>query len=62
MSCACENIRMGRELERFRRLAKAWAKLEGKTAVVFKKDDGTYGFATAENAGGKEIIEYVTQY
>lgn len=62
MSCACENGKKSREIERFRRLAKAWARLEGKTAVIFKKEDGSYGFMSADIAIGKNIIEYVTQY
>lgn len=64
MSCACYNRRMGQDLERFRRLVKAWARMEGETAVIYKKDDGTYGFASisAESEIGKKIVEYVTPY
>lgn len=62
MSCACENKRMGQEIERIRRLAKAWAKMEGVTAVLYKKEDGTYGFASISEEIGKPIVEYITPY
>ena len=64
MSCACEHRRMGQELDRIRRLAKAWAKMEEETVILYKKDDGTYGFASisAESEIGKQIIEYITPY
>ena len=64
MSCACENKRMSQELERFRRLAKAWAMMEGQTAAIYKNEDGTYGFASisAESEIGKQIVEYITPY
>ena len=62
MSCACENQRMGQEIERIRRLAKAWAKMEGVTAVLYKKEDGTYGFMPIYEEIGKRIIEYITPY
>lgn len=64
MSCACEHKRMGQELERFRRLAKAWAKMEGNTAIIYKNDDGTYGFASISAASeiGKPIVEYITPF
>lgn len=62
MSCACENMRMGQELDRFRRLAKAWAKMEGVVTVIYQNDDGTYGFTSASEEVGKPIVEYVTPY
>ena len=62
MSCACENKRMGQEIERIRRLAKAWAKMEGVTAGLYKKEDGTYGFASISEEIGKTIVEYITPY
>ena len=62
MSCACEHKRMGQELDRFHGLAKAWAKMEGETAVIYKKDDGTYGFASISAEIGKPIVEYITPY
>lgn len=64
MSCACENKRMSQEFERIRKLAKAWAKMECKTAIVYKNNDGTYGFTSisAELEIGKLIVEYITPY
>lgn len=62
MSCACENKKMGQELERFRRLAKAWAKMEGETAVIYKNDDGTYGFCSVAQEIDNPIVEYITPY
>lgn len=62
MSCACEHQRMGREIERFRRLAKAWAQMEGKTAIIYKKPDGTYGFCTYNPDTDKDIVEFITPY
>lgn len=62
MSCACENKRMGQEIERIRRLAKAWAKMEGVTAVLYKKEDGTYGFTSISEEIVKPIVEYITPY
>lgn len=62
MSCACENKKMAREIERFRRLAKAWAKMNGETAVIYQNTDGSYGFASVSVDITKPIVEYVTQY
>lgn len=62
MSCACESRRMGRQEERVRRLAKAWAKMEGVTAVLYRDDDGTYGFTSVPESTGKNIVEYITPY
>ena len=62
MSCACENKRMSAEIERIRRLAKAYAKIEGVTAVLYRNDDGTYGFASISEEIGKPIVEYITPY
>lgn len=55
---------MGQELDRMRRLAKAWAKMEEVTVFLYKKDDGTYGFASIseESKIGKQIVEYITPY
>lgn len=62
MSCACENRRMGQEIERIRRLAKAWAKMEGETAVLYQNEDGTYGFTSISEDIVKTIVEYITPY
>lgn len=62
MSCACENKRMGSEIERIRRLAKAWARVEGETAALYKKPDGTYDFASAKSEIKHPIVEYITAY
>lgn len=62
MSCACEHKRMGKELDRFQRLAKAWAKMNGETAVIYKNADGTYGFASISVEIGKPIVEYISPY
>lgn len=62
MSCACENKRMATERERIRRLAKAWARVEKETAVLYKKPDGTYNFAPAKSEIEHPIIEYITAY
>ncbi len=55
------NKRMGSEIERIRRLAKAWAKSEGETVVLYKKSDGTYDF-TSNISQVETIIEYITPY
>lgn len=62
MSCNCENKRMGRELGRIRRLAKALAKLNNETAVIYINTDGTYGFASISANMDNPIVEYITQY
>lgn len=62
MSCACENQKMGHEIERFRRLAKAWAQMEEKMAIIYKKPDGTYGFCTYYPDNDKDIVEFITPY
>ena len=62
MSCACEHKRMGQEIDRFRRLAKAWAKINEDTAVIYLNPDGTYGFASISTEIGKPIVEYISPY
>lgn len=62
MSCACEHKRMGQEIDRFRRLAKAWARMNDETAVIYQKPDGTYGFASASVEITKPIVEYISPY
>lgn len=61
MSCACEHKRLASEYDRMRRLAKAAAKLRGKTVALYKNDDGTYGFTT-DTDSDKSIVEYITPY
>lgn len=56
------NKKFGSELDRFRRLAKAYAKMEDATVVIYKKVDGTYGFTKADNKIDKPIIEYISPY
>lgn len=62
MSCACMNKRLGQEFERIRRLAKAWASIESKTAILYQNEDGTYGFTSISEEIGKTIVEYITPY
>lgn len=62
MSCNCENKRLGKEIQRIRRLAKAWAKLNDETVAIYKNPDGTYDFISASVKIDKPIVEYITQY
>lgn len=62
MSCACENNRLARELQRIRTLAKVLAKSEGQIVVVYRNPDGTFGFVCEAYAEKKIIIEYITPY
>ncbi|MCD8386284.1 MAG: hypothetical protein LUD17_05260 [Bacteroidales bacterium] len=62
MSCNCENKKLGSEIDRIRRLAKALAKAEEKTVAIFLNNDGTYGFCCADIGIDKPIVEYITQY
>lgn len=61
MSCACLHKKLGCELERFRRLGKALAKMEDCDVVIYRNDDGTYGFCKAGEET-KPIVEYISQY
>lgn len=61
MSCGCENTRMGKELDRMRRLAKAMARMEDKEVILYRKPDGSFGMTT-ETDIEFEIVEYVSQY
>lgn len=56
------NRRMSQEIDRIRRLAKAFAMSEGVTVAIYRNGDGTYNFATVSNASNRQIIEYVTPY
>lgn len=62
MSCACENRKMASDLDRIRRLAKAFAKIEGADVAVLCNSDGTYSFQLASLPTDKTIVEYVTPY
>lgn len=62
MSCACEHNKMARELDRYRRLAKAFARMECATAALYINADGTYGFCLRDESGDKKIVEYITPY
>lgn len=65
MSCGCMNRKLSAELERARKLAKALARLEGETVVLYLKQDGTYGFDVKRHYSDVEdnkIIEYITKY
>lgn len=64
MSCACENKRLSQEADRIYRLAKAWAKMENETAIVYKSADGSYNFAPISKREEIEndIVEFVTPY
>lgn len=62
MSCDCDNKRLGSDIERFRKLAKAWASMNDEAAVIYKNPDGTYGFTSISDEIEKPIVEYITQY
>lgn len=61
MSCGCENKRLGGEIERARRLAKAYARMENVLTALYSNPDGTYGFCAATECN-KDIVEFITQY
>lgn len=62
MSCACEHKKMSGDLERIRKLAKAFALMEEKEVVIYRQSDGTYGFTCSNNEIDKPIIEYISPY
>lgn len=62
MSCGCENKRLGREIDRVRRLAKGFATVQNVTVAVYRNEDGTYGFCDTAKEITKPIIEYITPY
>lgn len=62
MSCACEHKKMGSDLDRIRRLAKAFAQMEHKTVAIVQNNDGTYGFCALSDKIIKPIIEYISEY
>jgi hypothetical protein len=58
MSCACERKKIMSELEHVRELAKKLAIMEQSMVVIYKKADGTYSFALADEEIQGEIVEY----
>lgn len=62
MGCGCENKKLASELDRIRRLAKAYAVMERCTVVLYRMADGTYGFCTESENTTNTIIEYISQY
>jgi hypothetical protein len=62
MSCACENRKLGTELERIRRLAKAYATEEQTDVAIYRREDGTYDFCEVEQMNGKTIVELISKY
>ena len=62
MSCACEHKKMGSDLDRIRRLAKAFALMEQKTVAIVQNSDGTYGFCALSGKITKPIIEFISEY
>ncbi len=61
MSCACEHKKISSEYERMYRLAKMTAKLHEQTVVLYKNQDGTYGFTT-DTEIEKPNKEYISPY
>lgn len=45
-----------------RRLAKALAVMEQETVVLYKNEDGTYGFSRISDELDKPIVEYITPF
>lgn len=64
MNCGCMNRKFGQEIDRIRRLAKAWAQCEESTVVIYKNADGTYGYTEKPEllSEDKPIVEYITPY
>ncbi len=62
MNCGCENRRLAGELDRQRRLAKGWARMEGTLTALYRNEDGTFGFMPTEDATDKDIVKYLTPY
>lgn len=62
MNCECEHKRLASEIERKRRQAKAYARMEEKTVVLYSKPDGTYDFALSTDEINYPIVEYITPY
>lgn len=60
MGCGCENRRLMSELDRMRRLAKALALMEDVMVIIYRNDDGTYGFEPYAEPSTKTIVEYIS--
>lgn len=53
---------MSEEYGRIHGLAKIFAKSENSIVVVYRNEDGTYGFMPEPCDTDKQIIEYITPY
>ncbi len=62
MSCACEHKKLGSDLDRIRKLAKAYAQMEQTTVAIVQNADGTYGFCSFSDNITKPIVEYISEY
>lgn len=62
MSCDCEHKKLGGEIDRIRKLAKAYAQMEDTTVAIYSNPDGTYGFCSISVEINKPIVEYITQF
>lgn len=62
MSCHCEHKKLGGEIERIRKLAKAYARMEDTTVAIYSNTDETYGFCRISAEISKPIVEYITQF
>lgn len=65
MSCNCYKISKDRQNhDNIKRLAKAWANFNQTLVVVFRRPDGSYGFADAEIQEAyepqNEIVEFIS--
>nr|DAK20682.1 MAG TPA: hypothetical protein [Caudoviricetes sp.]DAZ02870.1 MAG TPA: hypothetical protein [Caudoviricetes sp.] len=61
MSCGCEHKKLASEYERMRRLAKATARLQENTVVLYRNDDGTFGISPDLEIK-KNVVEFITPY
>ena len=62
MSCACEQKRLGSQYGRIKKLAKAYANMQGQAVAIYRNADGTYGFALASSEIDKPIVERISPY
>lgn len=62
MSCACEQKRLGSQYGRIKKLAKAYANMQGQAVAIYRNADGTYGFALAISEIDKPIVERISPY
>ncbi len=49
-------------MERIRKLAKAYARLEDSVVAVYAKGDGSFGFGKLCDVPGRPVLEYITPY